>query len=284
MYGAGVDWMFWSFIAAGAGVLALAARQRAAATAARSTRLGMTARPDLTEVPSELQRTALWTLTEGGTERGVVGGVLSLAAHDVEITCFDLAEHRRLRLEWAWLDVATPFRLHTPLTIVACRIPRQLPHLLIKRAGPADTIAPRDVEQAPRAAVGAPAMVDAIALGAAAHAARALTEVKDMAEAPPTSLGRAALTLSLPPGWRAWGPPAPSEDDRRLAGALVGDGALAPDHELVIETLGPLIVVYVASGGPLAGAPLDDVVDAAIAVCERALAQTPVLGPRGVVD
>ncbi len=198
MYGAGVDWMFWSFIAAGAGVLALAARQRAAATAARSTRLGMTARPDLTEVPSELQRTALWTLTEGGTERGVVGGVLSLAAHDVEITCFDLAEHRRLRLEWAWLDVATPFRLHTPLTIVACRIPRQLPHLLIKRAGPADTIAPRDVEQAPRAAVGAPAMVDAIALGAAAHAARALTEVKDMAEAPPTSLGRAALTLSLP--------------------------------------------------------------------------------------
>ncbi|MCE9579929.1 MAG: hypothetical protein K8W52_42825 [Deltaproteobacteria bacterium] len=280
-----MDWMFWSFIAAGSGVLALAARQRGAATAARSTRLGMTPRPDLTEVPSELQGTALWALTEGGTERGVVGGVLSLAAHDVEITCFDLEDHRRLRFEWAWLDVATPFRLHTPLTIVACRIPRALPHLLIKRAGPGDTIAPRAAEHALRAGpVGAPVLVDAIALGAAAHVARALTEFKDMAEAAPKTLGREALAITLPADWRAWGPPAATDDDRRLASALIGDGALAPEHELVIETLGPLILAYVASSGPLAGAPLDEVVDAAIAVCERALAKTPVLGPRGVVD
>jgi hypothetical protein len=276
--------MFWTIMAAGSGALAVAARRRTAATLARSNRLGMTTRADLLEVPSELQATALWTLTEGGTETSVVGGVLSLAAHDVDITCFDLAEQRRLRFEWAWLDVATPFRLHAPLTVIACRLPRRLPHLIVKRAGPADTIAPRDFEAPSRARIGGVGdVLDGIALGAAARVARSLTEFKDAAEAPPRTIDRAALAVALPGGWRAWGPPGATDEDRRLAAALVGDAELAPERELVIETLGPLIAVYVASGGPLIGGALDDVLDAAIAVCERALAATAVHGPRGVV-
>jgi hypothetical protein len=43
------------------------------------------------------------------------------------------------------------------------------------------------------------------------------------------------------------------------------------------------VIVYAASGGPLAEDALEDLVDAAVGVCERALAATPVVGPRGVL-
>jgi len=281
-----VDWLFFAIMGGGVGVLAAAARQRAIATRRRTARLGMSARPDLVRVPSELQRTALWAITEGGTERSVVGGALSLATHDVDVTCFDLEDLRRKRFEWAWLDVAAPFRLHTPLSVVACTVPRALPHLLIKRAGPADRIEPREHEQARRApGAAAPGdLIDAVTTGLASRAALALADFRSSGEPPPPTLARDTLDAPLPDGWRAWAGADPTDETRRLVTAI-GDGLEhdARDRELVVETLGPLVVVYVASGGPLGEGALEDLVDAAVGACERVLAATPDLGPRGVL-
>jgi hypothetical protein len=289
-----VDWLFLALMAGGLGSLAIGARRRAAGTGRRSARLGMTPRADLTRIPAEMQRTVLWTLCDGGTERSVVGGRLSLAAQDIDVTCFDLEDLRRKRFQWAWLDVAAPFRLHTPLTVVACTVPRRLPHLLIKRAGPADRIEPRDHERSESrtalvttrgAAVAGAAgdLLDAATTGLATRAAFKLVEFGNAAEAPPRTLARDTLAVEIDGPWRAWAGPDAGEDIRRLVAAL-GHGLEidARDRELVVETLGPLVLAYAASGGPLAEGDIEDLVDAAVGVCERALAATPDLGPRGV--
>ena len=259
-----MDWLFFTVMGGGLGVLAAAARRRAAATRHRIARLGMSARADLTRIPVELQHTALWALTLGGTEHSVVGGRLSLAAHDLDVTCFDLEDLRHKGLEWGWLDVATPFRLHTPLSIVACTLPRALPHVLVKRAGAADRIEPRASETGGRGAA-------------------RLVDMKPFAAPPPATLARDTVDVPLEPGWRAWADPAAGDAARHLLAAL-GPGleAAAHDRELVIETVGPLLVAYVASGAPLAADGLEDLVDVAAPACERVLAATPDLDPRGV--
>jgi hypothetical protein len=280
-----VDWLFFAVMGGGLGVLAAAARRRAATTRRRIARLGMSPRADLTRVPVELQHTALWTLCEGGTERSVVGGRLSLAAHDVDVTCFDLEDLRRKAFEWAWLDVATPFRLHTPLSVVACTLPRTLPHVLVKRAGPADRIEPRAGETGgrPLASAADGVLVEVIASGVAARAAARLVEMRPFAVEPPATLARDTTDVPLEPGWRAWSDPSAGDAARHLLAALgAGLEDTAHDRELVIETRGPLLVAYVASGGPLAAHALEDLVDAAALACERVLAATPDLDPRGV--
>jgi hypothetical protein len=280
-----VDWLFFTVMGGGLGVLAAAARRRAATTRRRIARLGMSPRPDLIRVPVELQHTALWALSLGGTERSVVGGRLSLAAHDVDVTCFDLEDLRRKGLEWAWLDVATPFRLHTPLSVVACTLPRALPHVLVKRAGPADRIEPRAHEAGgrPLGHAGDGALVELVATGLAARAAQRLVEMRPFAVPPPATLGADTADVPLEPGWRAWIDPAAGDDARHVLAALGHElDASARDRELVIETKGPLLVAYVASGGPLAEDALEDLVDAAATACDRVLAATPDLDPRGV--
>jgi hypothetical protein len=218
----------------------------------------------------------------------VVGGRLSLAAHDIDVTCFDLEDLRRKRFEWAWLDLAAPFRVHTPLTVVACTVHRRLPHVVIKRAGPADRIEPREHERAGRGPVGSSAATSdvfgAVTTGLASRVARELADFRHAAEPPPPTLAPTTLEVALPAGWRAWAGAEPTDDTRHLV-AAIGEHleADAHDRELVIETLGSLVIVYAASGGPLAEDALEDLVDAAVGVCERALAATPVVGPRGVL-
>jgi hypothetical protein len=264
------DWVFLATVAGGVALLASQARRRAERTARRRARLGMTARPDLTRVPVELQRTVLWALCEGGSERGVVGGRLSLAAHDLDVTCFDLEDLRAKRFEWAWLDVAAPFRLHTPLTVVACTLARALPHLLIKRAGAADQIAPREHERGRSGSLGE-------------RAALAIADFRQAVDEPPPTLAREPVDVAIEGPWRAWAGPAAGDAERHLI-AAIGRGLErdARDRELVIEALGPLVVVYAASGGPLGEDGLEDVVDLAAGVCERILEAAPVMGPRGV--
>jgi len=288
------DWMFLALLGGGFGLLALGARRRAAVTRRRSARLGMTARPDLSRVPAELQRTVLWSLCEGGTERSVVGGRLSLATHDLDVTCFDLEDLRAKRFEWAWLDVEAPFRLHTPLTVVACTVSLTLPHLLLKRSGPADRIEPREHERpsaahavaGSRAAAAASAagdLFDAVTTGLATRAALTLADSRCAAEQPPSTLSRDTLEVAIDGPWRAWAGPGDSPEDARLVSALA-DGLERDAHggEYVVETLGPLIVVYAASGGPRSEHGLEEQVELAVGVCERALLAVPDLRPRGV--
>jgi hypothetical protein len=274
-----VDWGFYALIAGGFGLLGLGARRRAATTERRTARLGLGPRPDLTHVPVELQQTVLWTLCDGGTERSVIGGRVEVPGGEVDVTCFDLEDLRHKRMEWAWLEVAPPFRLHTPLTVVVCALPRALPHLLVKRAGPADRIEPRDSERPVRVHAGAAGAVDlvgAVTTGLATRAALKVIEARSTPEPPPPSLAREALRGLADAPWHVWAGADPGEAARRLATALI-TGLERDSHgrEWVIETLGPALVAYVASGGPLGEAGLEELVDLVAGACERVLAATP---------
>ena len=106
----------WSLLAIlGAGVAFLASRgvfrrsqQRGAANAA-----GLSPAPDLTHLTPALQRTALWTMSDGGFEQRVVHGVLSRNTHDIDVTAFDLETLRDRRGEWAYLPLDQPFEFST---------------------------------------------------------------------------------------------------------------------------------------------------------------------------
>jgi hypothetical protein len=92
----------------GGGFGLLAARavfQRRHQTAAASA-AGLAAIHDLAHLPPALQRTALWSLSDGGFESRVVHGTVSRGAHDVGVTAFDLETLRERRGEWAYLPVA----------------------------------------------------------------------------------------------------------------------------------------------------------------------------------
>jgi hypothetical protein len=131
--------------------------------------------------------------------------------------------------------------------------------------------------------VGGTDLIDAVTTGLVTRAALQIVEFRRTAEAPPPTLGRETLDVAIDGPWRAWAGPAAVDDERHLV-AAIGQGldALARGHEIVIELLGPLVLVYAASGGPLDAAGLEDLVDVAAGVCERVLAATPDLGPRGV--
>src|SRR5262245_36041760 len=113
-----VDPGFWLLIAGGVALLVLGAMRRRTVADQRAHRLGMRPVEDLSHLPPELGRTALWSLCDGGFERSPVGGRMSLAAHDIDVTVFGLESLRDRRGEWAYLDVEPPFRLSSPLLVV----------------------------------------------------------------------------------------------------------------------------------------------------------------------
>jgi len=255
---------FLLLVAMGFAALAYSARRRRVVAARWSDRLGMAPRRDLSHLPEELQRTALWALCDGGVEHSVVGGQLSLAAHDIDVTVFVLEGLRRRRNECAVLDVEPPFLIDPEVTVVVCRLPvRAVPHVLIKRvlAGPGGDELP--------------------ALhGVAGFARRTQVAWVD----PPRSIGREPVIQhpSVVPSagrWVVW------SSDADATRALIGSDPswlrqLA--YHDVIEIIGSLVVVY-TTGGALDDDGVDDYVAAATAVCERVLSRTPELAPRGVV-
>jgi hypothetical protein len=133
-------WLFLGGIAAGASLLAgrgvyRRRQQRAAAEAS-----GLEPVDDLTHVSAALQRTALWSLADGGFERRVVHGTVTRGGADVAVTAFDLETLRERRGEWAWLPVEPPFRIGGVVSVVVCELDRSLPHVLLKRAGSGDKL------------------------------------------------------------------------------------------------------------------------------------------------
>lgn len=259
----------WSILAIlGAGVALLTGRglfrqrqQDAAATAA-----GLAPVADLTHLPPSLQRTALWTLSDGGFEQRVSHGVLSRGSHDIDVTAFDLETLRERRGEWAYLPVEPPFRIGAVVSVVACEVDRTFPHVLLKRAGigdelQADTVVDRasNVAKVVRAAYGVAQSYPA--------------------ELPP-ALHRLPIQAALPEGWRAYG------DEtllRELLAAGLGETlASAGRRDLVVELLDSLIVVYPAARDVVGADAFADLTATALAITDGVLACSRTLSPRGV--
>ena len=259
----------WTLLAVlSAGVAFLASRsvfrrshQHAAANAA-----GLSPAPDLTHLTGSLQRTALWTLSDGGFERRVVHGVLSRNAHDIDVTAFDLETLRERRGEWAWLPLDRPFRIGGVVSVVACEVDRAFPHLLLKRAGGGDDLTPDS------------------ALDQASHIAKAarvgLMMAQSYAAELPTTLAAAALPPTLPEQWRAYGDPTVLGE--LLAAGFAATLAQAGRRDLVIELLDTLILVYPASRDVVGPDAFADLTSTALAVTDGVLAASRALSPRGV--
>ncbi len=246
--------------------------------ARRALQLGPGYAPAAHQADTLMRGTALLALTGRGLVRGEVATKRSLPSHDLTVSAFELHAARVVPLRWTWLEVERPFRLMLPTTVLAMEVARTWPHVIVKRAGPGDVIARRPPDDHDRS-------LDetfGLGLGLVARGAARLKERTEVPTPPPATIGRAALAVDLPDGWRAWGPPAPDPLVLRLAVALAGDGAFAPEREIVIEVLGSTLLAYTASGLLLANARLEEFDAAVLAACERALAATPSLTARGV--
>jgi hypothetical protein len=236
--------------------------QRAAANAA-----GLIPVADLTHLPSSLQRSALWTLTDGGFERRVVHGVLARGAHEIDVTAFDLESLRERRGEWAYLPLDRPFRIGGVISVVVCEADRVFPHTLLKRAGRGDE------------------MIDDDYIERLGHIAK---NVRDRfgvprsypAELPPT-LPSTALDLPLPEGWRAYGqdPVAVGEWLSKGLAAVLGQ---AGRRDLVVELLDAIVIVYPAARDVVGPDAFGDLTSTALAIVDGILASSPHLSPRGV--
>jgi len=261
------DWYLFGGLAAGAAVLASRAlfgrRQQAAAADAS----GLVAVRDLSHVPEALQRTALWTLSDGGFEGRVVHGVIGRGVEDVDVTAFDLETLRERRGEWAYLPVDPPFRIAGRVSVVVCELDRAFPHYLLKRTGRGDALADDDM------------------LEVSGHVAKAARRSLGMArsypaEMPPT-LPIEPLDVALPDGWRAYG-----EDAAPLAALLAAGLDARLEHagrrDLVVELIDSLVVVYPAARDVVGADAFADLTSTALEIVDGLLARSPRMSPRGV--
>ena len=261
-----VAWLFLGGIAIGASALAGlgAARrigQRAAAEAS-----GLSPVRDLTHLPAALQQTALWTLSDGGFERRVLHGTVPRDRADVPVTAFDLETLRERRGEWAYLPVEPPFRIGGVVTVVACELARELPHVLLKRAGLADKLIDDDLLQ--RA-------------GSIMKTARdALGVARSYPAELPAALPATPVDVGLPEQWRAY-TRAPEALGQLLAGGLRDALARTARRDLVVEVLGSLVLVYPGAHDAPGADAMADLVTTALQLVD-AICDATGLAPRGL--
>ena len=261
--------MNWFFVGvAGLGAL-LAGRglfrksnQTSAARAAGLEPLG-----DLTHVPVALQKTALWALADGGFERRIVGGIVARTGGDVEVTAFDLETLRERRGEWAWLPIEPPFRIASVVSIVACKVDRAFPHMLLKCHGQGDQMIDDDLLQR---------------IGSLTKLARdGLGLARSYPAEMPKTLPTAAVSASLPAGWRAY-----TAAPDLLATMLPAGLATALEHanrrDLVVELLDDLVVVYPAAREVVGPDQFADLTTMALVIVDGVLAASPTVTPRGI--
>ncbi len=259
-------WSLFALVGAGAAFLAGRGWHRRAHQHAAAAASGLAPIADLSHLPTSLQRTALWTLTDGGFEQRPVHGTLSRGAHDVEVTAFDFDTLRERRGEWAYLPVDRPFRIGGTVSVVVCEVERAFPHLLLKREGQGDRLADDDLLER----VSHVAKIARDGLGLSRNHAAEL----------PATLPANALGLALPAGWRAYG-------DATLLGELVGSGfapilAQAGRRDLVIELIDALVVVYPAARDVIGSDAFGDLATTALTLVDGVLASSRALSPRGV--
>lgn len=258
--------MFFGGLAAGATWLAGRWSWRRADQVAAADASGLEPAEDLTHLPPALQQTALWCLADGGFERRVVRGQLPRADGGVAVTAFDLETLRERRGEWAYLPVEPPFRIAGVVSVAACELDRELPHVLLKRAGRGDLCA----DDSPAARATHVAKAARVALGVA----RAYP-----AELPP-ALPAEPCALALPDGWRAY-TRAPELLAALLAGGLHAALAAADRRDLVVELVGALAVVYPAAHDVQGPDALADLATTAAGI-GAAITGVTALAPRGI--
>jgi len=261
-----LTWEIFAVLGVGAGAYAARKVFRGAGQRSAANASGLVPVADLAHLPPALQDTALWRLSDGGFERRVVHGVLTRAAHDIDVTAFDLETLRERRGEWAFLPVDLPFRIGGVVSVVACEVDRAFPHLLLKRAGHGDELAADS------------------AIDQGSHVAKIVragfgVSMSYPAELPPALPAR-ALPVALPERWRAYGDRAALE--QLLAGGLATALAQAGRRDLVVELLGGLIVVYPAARDVVGADAFADLTSTALAITDGVLASSPRLSPRGV--
>jgi hypothetical protein len=260
------DWYFLGGLAAGAAYLLSRGKLRRRNQEAAADAAGLVPVADLSHLPAALQRTALWSLSEGGFERRVLHGALSRGPYDLDVTAFDLETLRERRGEWAYLPIEPPFRIGGTVSVVVCELDRAFPHVLFKRLGRGDDLQGDDlIERA-----GSLAKLARTGLGMPTSYAAEL----------PNTLRSAAIDAALPEHWRAYGDPVVVQSLLRAGFARALDHAGRRD--LVIELLDAIVVVYPAARDVIGADALADLTATALAVVDGVLACSPAISPRGV--
>jgi hypothetical protein len=261
-----VDWYFLGGLAAGAAFLASRGTLRRRHQEAAADASGLAPVGDLTHLPLALQRSALWSLADGGFETRIVHGSVSRGKHDVDVTAFDLETLRERRGEWAYLPVEPPFRIAGRVSIVVCEIARVFPHMLWKRDGRGDDLSDDD-------------LIDRA--GSIAKLARGGLGMPSSypAEMPP-ALSPAALDVELPDQWRVYGDPLAVAT--LLAGGFATTLERAGRRDLVIELLDGLIIVYPAARDVIGADAFADLTTTALAITDGVLAGPAETSLRGV--
>ncbi|HEY5920891.1 MAG TPA: hypothetical protein VIV11_04435 [Kofleriaceae bacterium] len=260
-------WKFLGGLAVGATVLAGRALYRRSNQDSAARAAGLEPIDDLTHVPQALQRTALWTLADGGFERRVVHGKLSRPGGDVSITAFDLETLRERRGEWAYLPIEPPFRIGGVVSVVACDVDRQFPHILFKRKGRGDDL------------------VDDDRIERIGHIAK---NIRDRLGMPrkypaglPATLPAQPIAAAMPEQWRAY-TQAPELVEVMLGAGLRGALEQASRRDLVIELIDRLVVIYPAARDVVGADAFADLTTAALQLVDGILAASPPLTPRGI--
>ena len=260
-------WLTFGLMGAGLAALVGQAMKRRKDEVSAARAAGLVPVSGLTHLPEALQKTALWTLSDGGFEQRVVHGVITRRAHDIDVTAFDMETLRQRRGEWAWLPVDRPFRIGPTLSIVVCETDLSFPHLLLKRAGLGDEL--EDDTQLERKGHVAKVARDALGMSRSYPAEL------------PKSLPKDALSTVLPADWRAYG------TDPHLLDGLVAAGfgktlAQSGRRDLVIELIDTLILIYPAALLVAGADAFADLTETALAITDGLLAAAPPLSPRGV--
>ncbi len=228
---------------------------------------GLEAIRDLSEIPAALQKSALWTLSDGGFETRVVAGKLSRERGDVSMWAFDLETLREKRGEWAWLPVEPPFRLAGVVSVVVCAIDRTMPHVLLKRTGRGDEMVDDSLTQR---------------FGSVMKVVRdALRLARSYPAELPAPLPPKRVDIELPEGWRAY------TDTPDFLGKLCANGFTAAlEHasrrDLVVELIDSLVIVYPAAREVVGPDAFADLTSTAQILVDGVLSASQPLTPRGV--
>jgi hypothetical protein len=269
-----IDWLFAGVLGAGSAFLGGRYLLRRGHQAQAAHAAGLEPVRDLAHLPQTLQRTALWSLADGGFERRVIHGVMRRDAGEVDVTAFDLETLRERRGEWAWLPVDEPFRIGDVVSVVACVVDRIFPHVLFKHAGGGDN---------PRA----PSLLDG---GIPMHPgdnrgmklARDILRVGKSYEADrPPGIPAERTAITLPGQWRVY---TTSPDYLRPLLDLGFSRALEATlvRDLVIEILDDLVLIYPAQRDVVGADALADLTSVALRLVDGILDGTRPLTARGL--
>jgi hypothetical protein len=260
------DWYLFGGLAAGVAYLVSRGTLRRRNQESAADASGLVPVGDLSHLPPSLQRSALWSLAEGGFETRIVHGALSRGKHDLDITAFDLETLRERRGEWAYLPVEPPFRIAGTVSIVVCEVDRAFPHVLFKREGRGDDMFDDDL-------IDRASSIAKLARGGLGLASGYPAEM-------PSALSPAALDVKLPDHWRVYG------DAVAVTALLTGGFAATLDRagrrDLVIELIDHLVIVYPAARDVVGSDAFADLTATALAIVDGVLACSPALSPRGV--